>query len=618
MCGIAGIILSESAPVDLTPALSRMRDAIRHRGPDDNGIALLPGAAGGFVNTRLAILDLSSAGHQPMTTPDGRYLITFNGEIYNFNELRNELLGDGIEFKSHSDTEVILRLFERDGPSCVNRLVGMFAFAIWDAQEKTCFLARDPLGIKPLYYSAFPRDLIFASEVRALLQSDRIPKRISSESLFDYFLNGTVAEPGTLLEGIRVLPAGHYLLWQDNRITTKKYWQVEFSSTWANGEEPVEFLREALLQSVKRHFVSDVPVGVFLSGGIDSSAIVALAKVSGYDDLRTFSISLDDPELNEGDVATRTAKHFGTQHTDWRLTGATGVSLLDEFINKIDRPTIDGFNTFCVSKVAHDAGLKVVLSGLGGDELFGGYQTFRRVPTILEWGVAMNRMPIFRQWIGRILERTLPSSPLRRMGAFLEAPPTIESAYQTVRGVFTPGEAASLCQHYLGDEVVFQKMTIDPLISGMSASDAVAQLEIERYMRNQLLRDSDVFSMAFSLELRVPFVDRKLVESAARIPAPQRLRKGKRLLVEAVPEIPEWVVNRKKQGFVFPFANWMRAEWRTILAERNMLAGVPLASWYQKWSIFVFEKWLNTMRIELDGSGEQGARSRELEPAARR
>ena len=211
----------------------------------------------------------------------------------------------------------------------------------------------------------------------------------------------------------------------------------------------------------------------------------------------------------------------GRSHTDWRLTGATGASLLDEFIDKIDRPTIDGFNTFCVSKVAHDAGLKVVLSGLGGDELFGGYQTFRRVPTILDWGVAMNRLPTFRQWMGRILERTLPSSPLRRIGAFLETPPTIESAYQTVRGVFTPGEAASLCRHYLGDEAVFQKMTVDPLISGMSASDAVAQLEIERYMRNQLLRDSDVFSMAFSLELRVPFVDRSWL---SRLPEFQQLK----------------------------------------------------------------------------------------------
>jgi len=600
MCGIAGIILSESRPVDLEPVLARMRDAMKHRGPDDNGIVLLPETTGGFVNTRLAILDLSSAGHQPMSTPDGRFFITFNGEIYNFEELRNELLADGVELKSHSDTEVILRLFERDGPACLDRLVGMFAFAVWDAREKSCFLARDPLGIKPLYYSAFPRDLVFASEQRALLQSGHIPKQLSAEGLFNYFLNGTVAEPGTLLEGMRVLPAGHYLFWQDNRVTIQRYWQIAFSSTWSNGAEPAAFLRDALLQSVKRHFVSDVPVGVFLSGGVDSSAIVALAKTSGYDDLRTFSISLDDPDLNEGDVAERTAKHFHTRHTDWRLTGAAGAGLLDEFIKKIDRPTIDGFNTFCVSKVAHDAGLKVVLSGLGGDELFGGYQTFKRVPTVLEWGMAMDKWPYLKQWIGRVLERTLPSSPLRRIGSFLEGPPTIESAYQTVRGVFTPAEAAVLCQHYLGDDVVFEKTTVDPLISGISAHDAVAQLEIERYMRNQLLRDSDVFSMAFSLELRVPFVDRQLVESAARIPAAERLRSGKQLLAEAVPEIPEWVVKRKKQGFVFPFAHWMKDEWRAILAERNTLADVTLGSWYQKWSIFVLEKWLAGMQIKLE------------------
>src|SRR6266513_355680 len=411
MCGIAGIILSESSPVDLEPVLSRMRAAMKHRGPDDDGTVLLPETTGGFVNTRLAILDLSAAGHQPMSTPDGRFCITFNGEIYNFEELRNELLADGVELKSHSDTEVILRLFERDGPACLNRLIGMFAFAIWDAREKSCFLARDPLGIKPLYYSAFPRDLVFASEQRALLRSAHVPKQISAEGLFSYFLNGTVAEPGTLLEGIRVLPAGHYLVWQDNRVTIQRYWQISFSSTWSNGVEPAAFLRDALLQSVKRHFVGDVPVGVFLSGGVDSSAIVALAKTSGYDDLRTFSISLDDPSLNEGDVAASTAKHFQTKHTDWRLTGAAGAGLLDEFIKNIDRPTIDGFNTFCVSKVAHDAGLKVVLSGLGGDELFGGYQTFQRVPTVLEWGMAMNSVPTFKQWIGRVLERTLPSSP---------------------------------------------------------------------------------------------------------------------------------------------------------------------------------------------------------------
>ena len=476
----------------------------------------------------------------------------------------------------------------------------MFAFAIWDAREKTCFLARDPLGVKPLYYSAFPRDLVFASELRALLQSNLVPKKVSAEGLFSYFLNGTVAEPRSIIDGIRVLPAGHYLLWQDNRVTIQRYWHISFSSTWSNGDDPASFLRQELLESVKRHFVSDVPVGVFLSGGIDSSAIVALATKAGYEDLRTFSIALDDPALNEGDIAARTAKHFQTRHTEWRLTGALGAGLLDDFINKIDRPTIDGFNTFCISKVAHDAGLKVVLSGLGGDELFGGYQTFERIPRVLRWGVLMNSVPTFRQWMGRALERTLLNSPLRRMGPFLKNTPTIESAYQTVRGVFTPPEAAALCQHYMGSEVLFQNTTVEPLISNLCPRDAVAQLELERYMRNQLLRDSDIFSMAFSLELRVPFVDRKLVEAVARIPAAERLRPGKRLLVEAVPEIPQWVVNQKKRGFVFPFADWMKDEWRTILSERNKLAGVTLASWYQKWSIFVLERWLVAMKIELE------------------
>src|SRR6266513_855783 len=199
MCGIAGIILSEPSPIELEPALRRMRDALKHRGPDDNGVVLLPGTTGGFANTRLAILDLSSAGHQPMSTPDGRFFITFNGEIYNFNELRNELLADGVELKSHSDTEVILRLFERDGPACLNRLIGMFAFAIWDAREKSCFLARDPLGIKPLYYSAFPRDLVFASEQRALLRSAHVPKRISAEVCSVIFLKGKWAKQENLL-----------------------------------------------------------------------------------------------------------------------------------------------------------------------------------------------------------------------------------------------------------------------------------------------------------------------------------------------------------------------------------------------------------------------------------
>src|SRR5713101_5681000 len=246
MCGIAGIIASETPAAEVEATLRRMEESLRHRGPDDQGIVMLPNCTGGFVNTRLAILDLSSAGHQPMATPDGRFHITFNGEIYNFRELRDDLIAAGVEFKSHSDTEVILRLYEREGPRSVNKLLGMFAIAIWDSKERSCFLARDPLGIKPLYYSAFPRDLAFASELRTLIKSEPVAHRISAESLYGYFRHGTVPEPLTLIEGIRRLPAGHYMLWQDGKFALEKYWEISFPQS-SNGEESAaERVRAAL------------------------------------------------------------------------------------------------------------------------------------------------------------------------------------------------------------------------------------------------------------------------------------------------------------------------------------------------------------------------------------
>src|SRR5438270_3426490 len=457
MCGIAGLISSATPEFEIEQTLRRMEGTLRHRGPDDQGVSMLASCAGGFVNTRLAILDLSAAGHQPMSSPDGRFHITFNGEIYNFVELRDQLIREGVEFKSHCDTEVILRLYAREGPACVNKLLGMFAFAIWDARERTCFLARDPLGIKPLYYSAFPRDLIFASELRTIIQADRTFRDVSAEALYDYFRHGTVPEPLTLIEGIRRLPAGRYLIWQDNKFALIKYWELSFPES-ANGPQPPrERVRAALSDSVKRHFVSDVPVGVFLSGGIDSTAVVAIARESGYDDLRTFNISLEDPKLNEGDVAARTAKHFGTVHSEWHLDGQTGAALLEDFLSKIDHPTIDGFNTFCVSKVAHDAGLKVVLSGLGGDELFGGYKSFRRVPAMTRFVSMLGQLPTLRRGVAATLERAFPGRPIRRMGSLLREPARIDSAYETVRGIFTPGEAGVLCHHYLGPDVVCEK-----------------------------------------------------------------------------------------------------------------------------------------------------------------
>src|SRR2546430_281203 len=450
MCGIAGILNSRPTSIEVKDALVRMQRALRHRGPDDEGMSFLPDQTGGFAHTRLSILDLSPAGHQPMSTPDGRFTITFNGEIYNYQALRSGLIALGCTFNSRSDTEVILRLYERDGARCVEKLAGMFAFAIWDAQEQTCFLARDPLGIKPLYYATSSSGLVFASELRALLASDRVPRRLSTEALRGYLLTGSVPEPLTLIEGIRVLPAGHFLLWNNGQIKLKKYWEISFRSQTFAAVGAAPLARKALLESVERHFVSDVPVSLFLSGGIDSTALVALSRQLKFRELRTFSISLDDPDLNEGDLARRTANYFRTQHVDWRLDGRAGAALLEEFLTRQDQPSIDGFNTFCVAKHARDNGAKVVLSGLGGDELFGGYSSFRRVPQMMRWSTRLEVVAPLRQAAGRLIEHTAPRSPLRRLGNFLQDTPSLEFAYQTFRGIFTPPEAAQLLKQYTG------------------------------------------------------------------------------------------------------------------------------------------------------------------------
>jgi len=380
MCGIAGIIHSDLDREELEKVLSGMQQQLHHRGPDDRGLYLSRDGKTGLVNTRLAILDLSPAGHQPMASRNGRYRIVLNGEIYNFQTLRAELEGKGEAFRSHSDTEVVLKIYERYGPDSVRELEGMFALAIWDEQEQTCFLARDPLGIKPLYYYETNGAIWFASELRTLLGTGVVPRRLSLEAVSGYLLFGAVPEPLTLVEDVRTLPAGHYLRCEHGRVRLTKYWDIQFGDEPVPEREATELVRDALVESVGRHLVSDVPVGVFLSGGLDSTALVALASRYAGNELRTFCISFDDPKFDEGNVAAHTAQHFGAQHSDWRLDSAAARKLLATFLERSDQPSIDGFNSFCVSRLAHDAGLKVVLSGLGGDEVFGGYRSRRNSP----------------------------------------------------------------------------------------------------------------------------------------------------------------------------------------------------------------------------------------------
>ena len=571
-----------------------MQGALRHRGPDDEGNWRSASGEASFAHTRLSIIDLSGAAHQPMRAGDGRFTIVFNGEIYNFAALRQALESTGAQFSSRSDTEVIIRAYEVHGPACVSMLRGMFAFALWDERERTCLLARDRFGIKPLYYRADANGLVFASEVRALLASGLVAKDLDAEGVYGYFRSGSVPEPNTLLRDVRCLEAGQFAVWQGGRLLPQRYWQLGFSPESIEASDAVAATRAALLDSVEHHFVSDVPVGIFLSGGIDSTALVALARATGRSDLHTFSIAFPGSSGDEGGIARRTAAHFGTHHDEWPMTAAEGKELFGRFLGVLDQPSIDGFNTYAVSKLAHEHGMKVVLSGVGGDELFGGYKSFRDVPRLARWNRRLAALGPIRSGISAALRHGRPPQ-WRRLGDMLRRPPDLESAYAALRGIFTPDEANVLARKYTGG-------TADPLLEDRPGAcdnadeqDVVSCLEVTRYMRNQLLRDADVASMAWGLELRVPYLDSGLAEALERIPAAIRLRPGKRLLLEAVPEVPEWVASQPKRGFLFPFERWLEEDWQDTFRAVERESPVSAGTWYRKWCIDMFDRWIERL-----------------------
>jgi asparagine synthase (glutamine-hydrolysing) len=595
MCGIGGVISANNAAVRLDEVLTHLGRDLHHRGPDDYGVFLAEDGRTGLVGTRLAIQDLSSAGHQPMTSEDDRYHIVFNGEIYNFPALRDELERAGEVFTSYSDTEVILKMYQRYGPDCVREFAGMFAIAIWDDIDQSCFLARGPLGIKPIYYHEANGQLVFASEIRALLNTGLVLRRLSSRAVSGYLLFGAVPEPLSLVENVYLIPAGHYLVWRNRKTRVTKFWDLQFESDPMTKQEAVHIVRRSLEESIERHLLSDVPVGIFLSGGIDSTTLVALATRAAKTELRTFCISFDDPQFNEGDVAARTAKHFGAKHTNWHLDSATAKGLLAKFLEVSDQPSIDGFNTFCVSKLAHDHGLKVVLSGLGGDEIFGGYQSFQLVPEMVQASRLLDPARPLRRAAGRVLQRGFMSARTNRLGQFLCDIPITAAAYWAIRGIFTPEEVRKLLSRYGCAENGDESQLAMYVPAQPTLQDEISYLEIARYMRNQLLRDSDVMSMAWSLELRVPFVDKKLLERIGRIPAKIRLRRGKRILLDAIPEIPQWVRNRPKMGFSFPFKDWVTGEWDDVFQRITAQSPVRLRNWYRTWCLFALDNFVTRL-----------------------
>ncbi len=599
MCGIAGVFRERNQAGELESALRDLQRRLGHRGPDDQGIWMDSEHRVGLAHTRLAILDLSPAGHQPMLSNDSKVVIVFNGEIYNFRELRAELEKEGASFHTGSDTEVILALYQRYGNQLVDHLRGMFAFAIWDTVKRTCLLARDPMGIKPLYYSLSGGQLAFASEMQALIHAGFSARRLNPQAAYSYLIKGSVPEPLTLCDDIQCLAAGHTLIWDQGRVNLQEYWRPSFG--WH--QEPVlqkdspGFIREALQDSLNHHFVSDVPVGLFLSGGIDSTALLALAKASGMNQVRTYSVGVDDPSMDESSAAARTAAHFGAEHHTLHLNGERARDIFSQFLQHQDQPSIDGLNTYAVSCLAHECGLKVVLSGLGGDELFGGYPSFQAIPRIMQLGSAARCLGPLRHMIVNGLQLKQMPGRLQRLGSYLSSEQDVFQAYQAYRGVFTPAQADRLVKHLSPNaEGPFLISNIGAFAND-ALLDQISALEITRYMRNQLLRDSDVMSMAWGLELRVPFVDRDLFEKASRIEPRVRLRAGKQMILDAIPEIPEWVAHAPKRGFRFPFQKWLEESWSDTLKVSNGLLDQGRHSWYQKWAVFALQDWQRRLGV---------------------
>ena len=579
-------------------AVRRMTARMHTRGPDAQGELAGEGVVLG--HRRLAIIDLDARSTQPMESADGRYFIVFNGEIYNFRDLRRELETDGVAFRTTSDSEVLLALFARDGDRMLPRLRGMFAFAIWDTQARELFLARDPYGIKPLYYARISSGVIFASQVKALLASGLVPTEQEPAGLAGFFLWGSVPEPWTLYRGVFALPAGHWLRvssgqtaapvsWHDIRT----YWQGEGRK--ASAAELRERVRQAVSDSVRAHLVADVPVSVFLSGGIDSGAIAGLASELGAD---TEGITVGFEEFtglrdDETTVARTVAKHYGLRHHVRIVSRAEFEEDIPRILDAMDQPSIDGVNTWFASKAAAERGYKVVLSGVGGDELLCGYSLFRQVPRMAAFGRAMTAIPGART----VLDVSCAALAKRRSQPKLAGVPrfidSLEGAYFLRRGLFLPAELPALIGEDMAREGVATLGGNPPGMISPGARNAAAgigALESTLYLRNQLLRDSDWASMAHSLELRTPLVDAQLLAMLGSYSTAFVGGVGKDMLARAPARpLPEIVVSRRKTGFSVPMALWLskwtcRSEWSDL-----PLLAPSGTSWVRRWARIVVD-----------------------------
>ncbi len=580
MCGIVGHFAFDLANAKKVDLLAGVR-AMNHRGPDDRGTLdeTHRGIRAQLGHVRLSIIDLSPLGHQPMTSGNGNVTIVYNGEIYNHVELRRELEALGVQFRSHSDTEVIIASYEQWGPSCVSRFRGMFAFVLWDRAQRRIVLARDPFGVKPLYYTRNGSTLSFASEVRSLLALGVTSRRLSKEGLASHLAFGAPQEPHTAIQGVFALPAGTVMTVSRDQAETTSYFTLPRESRDIREREANETLGNLLDDAIRLRLVADVEVGVFLSGGIDSSAVLARTVALGANP-RSFTVSFDEKQFDEWNYASAVAKHFGCPHERILLKPQAMLADIGNAFDSLDQPSGDGINTYFVSRAVRAAGLKVALSGIGGDEVFAGYQNFRR----MQWLERLPSLPAanaFGLRAGGHVERVLG----------LMGSGNAKARYRHLRSMFSPSECRALAPQ-----------TQEPLLSTfLPSSDALStfsRLELDGYLRNTLLRDTDVMSMAHSLEVREPLLDTRLVEYVLTLPSNLKLspKVNKPLLVAATGTLPKAATDRQKMGFSFPLEAWLKTDlrdWATDLVRdeaRAEKAGLDPQQFATTWDRFLAGK----------------------------
>ncbi len=585
MCGIAGIFAyhNSAPPIDVEETL-KIREAMRPRGPDGAGLWISQDKRVALAHRRLSIIDLSEAGAQPMGTPDQSVWVVFNGEIYNYRELRHGLENRGHRFHSQSDTEVLLHLYQEYGDGMMDRLRGMYAFAIWDDARKSLLLSRDPFGIKPLYYADDGKTLRFASQVKALLAGGAVDTSPQPAGHAGFFLWGYVPEPYTLFQGVRALPAGSTLL-RDLRgnSAAKSFCAIpqELETAFAAGKQAglgkaavQAELRTALADSVKHHLVADVPVGVFLSSGLDSSTITALAS-QGQGQLHSITLGFQELRGSDSDetaFAATIAARYGTIHRTQWVTREDFEGDRRRILEVMDQPSIDGINMYFVAKVAAAAGMKTALSGLGGDELFGGYPSFQDIPRMVRILALAGRFPGWGRMCRRVTAPWLKRFTSPKYAGLMEYGGSYAGAYLLRRGLFMPWELPEVMDPDMaraGWEELQPLVRLEETIPNSPADFLkVSALEMVWYMRNQLLRVADWAGMAHSLEIRVPLVDIVLLRKIAPLLAAD-YRPGKLdMAATLATPLPDAVLQRAKSGFFVPVGRWLVPTSTPLAAKR--------------------------------------------------